>query len=164
MTHPLVAQARKHLGRPYVWGGKGLDLFDAERLVLEPSIWAPEEVFDCSGLVTTCLHELGLRDWRASHSAGTLRDSCAPVKFDALREGDLLFRPRHVAIFVAPGPEGQRHTHATVIEASGGDQSTRSPAAAVKRVPAAMVREHLVSLAPTVFTSAGRLGFFPQGV
>lgn len=167
MTHPLVAEARKALGCPYVWGGKGDKLFDTVGVRLVPSLWLPMEVFDCSGLVTTSLHRLKLCDWRASHSAATLRQACTPVELSAVREGDLLFRPKHVAIVTEPDDLDL----VRVIEASGGDQSTLSPMAAARRTPKAEVREHLIRIdslmanGMRLFQWAGRLtSLFPPHV
>lgn len=39
--------ALEQMGKPYRWGAKGID------------------AYDCSGLVTSCLHRLGGPDWRA---------------------------------------------------------------------------------------------------
>ena len=167
MTHPLVAEARKYVGSPYCWAAKGDKLFDAGSVRLIDSPWLPMECFDCSGLVTTSLHRLGLCDWRASHSAATLRQACTPIEFGAVREGDLLFRPKHVAIVTDPGASGRMQ----VIEASGGDQSTLSPMAAARRTPKAEVREHLtrvdslMSNGMRLFQWAGRLAsLFPPHV
>lgn len=149
MTHPLVAAARAYLGKPYVWGGKRNSLFDLARLKLEPSPWLPVQCFDCSGVVTVSILDLGGPNWLGTHSAGTLRDVCVPVARGAEIEGDLLFRPRHVAIFVRHGRPG----HVVVIEASGGDETTTTPFIAERQ--GAAVKEHEVPA--SYFTSAGRL-------
>ncbi len=151
MTHRLVAQARKHIGSPYVWGGKGHSLFNLEHLNLELSHW-DIAVFDCSGLITVSLWELGFCDWRGSHNAAALQRECEDVDLSRLEQGDLLFRPGHVAIFVSGNGDKAR-----VIEACGGDQSTRSPAAAAKRN--AFVKEHEVSPRGVGLKWPGRLRF-----
>jgi murein DD-endopeptidase len=46
--------ALEQMGKPYRWGAKGIDLFD------------------CSGLVTSCLHRLGGPDWRLTHNTDRL--------------------------------------------------------------------------------------------
>lgn len=150
MIHPLIAEARKYLGAPYVYGARGDRLFDLERLVLEPSHWLPLEVFDCSGVVLVAIYRLGGPDWCGTHNAASLQLDCNRVTLGTCQPGDLLFRPGHVAIFVSPGKDP---AHVVVIEAAGGRSSTRSPAAAAKT--GAHVAEHEVPLSH--FTAAGRL-------
>lgn len=96
---------------PYIWGGKGDQLWTPSGVISNPFA---VEVFDCSGLVTTCLKRAGGPDLRWSHGAKQLREQC-PADGEGIR---LRFYPGHVAILVGPNE---------VIEAAGGDQTTIYP-------------------------------------
>ncbi|WP_375746479.1 C40 family peptidase [Corallococcus interemptor] len=61
---------------PFRWGAKGLRAPGAE-----------PRLFDCSGLVTWCLNEVGGPDWRATHNTDRLWDVCAPVASEAYPSG-----------------------------------------------------------------------------
>lgn len=75
-----VAVAERHLGAPYVWGGRGHGL-------------------DCSGLVQTALDACGIaapRDTdQQAQALGTALDDNAP-----LRRGDIVFFPGHVGLMM----------------------------------------------------------------
>lgn len=119
----FVRSALRHVGAPYLWRGKGLD------------IWTPEGLrsnglgvlaYDCSGLVTSALRDAGGPDWRASHSAQTLFDTLTPAptadRFGVLRfYGASPTAVTHVAIGLGNG---------LVLEAAGGDSHTTSLQAA----------------------------------
>ena len=62
----FIAAAQRHMGRPYVWRGKGAYLWTPRGL--EPHDFT-EPVFDCSGLVTEALLTAGGPDLRATHNA-----------------------------------------------------------------------------------------------
>jgi cell wall-associated NlpC family hydrolase len=87
----VVETARRMLGVRYRHGGR-----------------APEEGFDCSGLVVYSYQRAGVRGlpW----SARALERRATPVTLDALQPGDLLFfrlsgsKASHVAVY-----EGDRH-------------------------------------------------------
>jgi gamma-D-glutamyl-L-lysine dipeptidyl-peptidase len=86
----LVAQARRFLGLPYLWGGTS------------------SFGYDCSGLVYALYDRYGIelpRDAADQQHAGT------PVRLDALRPGDLLF---------FAGPHGHGRVHHVAIYAGGG--------------------------------------------
>ncbi len=86
----LVETAENFLGLPYLWGGTG-----------------PEDGFDCSGLTMAVYRHNGLvlpRSSREQSEAG------APVDFDQLRKGDLVFfaikdgkKVSHVGIYTGDG-------------------------------------------------------------
>jgi len=84
----FIAQARQHLGLPYLWGG----MCD----------WG----LDCSGLVHLSLRRLGLVFPR---DADDQYDACKHVSAPDALPGDLYFfahegkRPHHVGIVTAPG-------------------------------------------------------------
>ena len=84
----FIAQARQHLGLPYLWGG----MCD----------WG----LDCSGLVHLSLRRLGLVFPR---DADDQYDACEHVSAADALPGDLYFfahegkRPHHVGIITAPG-------------------------------------------------------------
>ena len=78
-TADWVSLAERHLGKPYVWGGRG------------------HRGIDCSGLVQVALGRAGLSVPRdtdlQSEGIGT------PIESDAgLKRGDLIFFPGHVGI------------------------------------------------------------------
>lgn len=84
-----VAEARKQLGKPYVWGGSGPDNFD------------------CSGLTAWAWKAAGVR---LSHSAYTQYFETTRVPIDAVQPGDLLFFGKngvesihHNAIYIGGG-------------------------------------------------------------
>lgn len=133
----LIDAARKHLGAPYVWRGKGKSLWTPRGLELHP--WVGQ-VFDCSGLVTVALKAAGGPDLRATHSAQTMFDQF-PIADDFEAAGVLRFYGKsrsqvtHVAICTGRNDRGQ----VTVIEAAGGDETTVTPLVASWR--GAKVRE-----------------------
>ena len=118
------------MGAPYVWRGKGLELWDAAGA--KSHHWG-EPVFDCSGLVTTAIHEAGGPDWRLTHSAQTL--------FDALARAETPRTPRGTfgeLKFYGASPKSVTHVaidlgHGLVLEAAGGDATTTTPAIARAR-------------------------------
>lgn len=83
-----VAEARKHLGKPYVYGGSGPDNFD------------------CSGLTSYAWRAAGVN---MSHSAYTQWFETTRVPVDAVQPGDLLFFGpdvegiHHNAIYIGDG-------------------------------------------------------------
>ncbi len=101
---------------PYVWGGKGNRIWTPKGINPNPF---PHEVFDCSGLITTCLYRAGGPDLRFTHGAKQLREQC-PLLGGGLR---LRFYPGHVALRIADP------VSVTVIEAAGGDHTTLQPTA-----------------------------------
>ncbi|WP_233602184.1 C40 family peptidase [Corallococcus sp. CA047B] len=112
------------MGAPYRWGAKGS----------RPDPHGPR-LFDCSGLVTWCLHQVGGPDWRATHNTDRLWDECRPVeRVEDLQPGDLVLYgrggaatadgrpvtradPDHVMVYVGAG---------VVVGASGGGSTTRT--------------------------------------
>ena len=76
-----VQIAERYLGVPYVWGGAD-----------------PATGFDCSGLVMYVYRQLGID---LLHFSGAQYHEGAPVPFDALAPGDL--------VFFHPGPLGPGH-------------------------------------------------------
>jgi cell wall-associated NlpC family hydrolase len=86
--HPAVAEARRHIGLPYLWSG--ISPFG----------------FDCSGLVLHTWRRMGVVVARDAYAQA---DFASPVELDAVRPGDLYFfarpgrRIHHVGIVVRPG-------------------------------------------------------------
>ncbi|NBD09256.1 C40 family peptidase [Corallococcus silvisoli] len=95
---------------PYRWGAKGQ----------RASPDGPR-IFDCSGLVTWAFHQVGGKDWRATHNTDRLWAECAPVARAAdLLPGDLVLYgragdPDHVMVHMGAG---------VVVGASGGGSKT----------------------------------------
>ena len=87
-VHPAVAEARSHLGLPYLWSG------------LSPL------GFDCSGLVHHTWRGLGVVVARDAYAQA---DFATPVPLESVQPGDLYFfarpgaRIHHVGIVVRPG-------------------------------------------------------------
>lgn len=81
----IVTLARKHIGKPYVYGAAG------------------PNTFDCSGLVSYVYREAGtpFRPWRLSSEQ--IRNVSRPIPRSAARPGDILWWPGHVAIYIGGG-------------------------------------------------------------
>ena len=134
----LIENARRFLGCPYVWKGKGKSLWTPRGLELHP--WVGQ-VFDCSGLVACAIKLSGGPDVRATHSAQTMFDQfevTAGHEPGTLRfYGSSRLQVSHVAICTGRDSSGR----ITVIEAAGGDSRTTTPLIAVQH--GARVREGL---------------------
>jgi len=90
----LIAEAERHLGIPYVWGGS-----------------TPSQGFDCSGFVSYVLRTAGVRDVGRLTAQGLFNIS-TPVSASDVRPGDLVFfhstfssyrTVTHVGIYVGNG-------------------------------------------------------------
>lgn len=88
----LMAEAQKHLGKPYVFGAKGPDSFD------------------CSGFVCYSLRESGVKN--IATNAQGLYNACTPVSRANAQPGDLIFfqgtystpnTVTHVGIYIGNG-------------------------------------------------------------
>ncbi|WP_223786011.1 NlpC/P60 family protein [Myxococcus sp. AS-1-15] len=117
----FVVAVLSQMHEPYRWGGKG-----------ERDSATNQRVFDCSGLVTWALREVGGPDWRYSHNTDVLLAQCLAVpKEEELLPGDLVLYHRkgapldaeHVMVHVGGG---------VVVGASGGGSTTRTLADATK--------------------------------
>lgn len=133
----FLARAAGLEGSPYLWAAKGRRVgWVGGREVL---------AFDCSGLVTHCLLEVGGPDLRAFHNCQRLWDELPPVETPL--PGDLAFYSRT--------PDGRiSHVMVTwgdgrVFGACGGDESTTTLQAASSR--GARVRFRKSHLYRTVF-------------
>lgn len=87
----LIAEAKKYIGMPYVWGGS-----------------TPETSFDCSGYVCWVFNETGLYDLGRTNAQG-IYDACEKISREEAKPGDLIFFQgthevnwpvTHVAIYV----------------------------------------------------------------
>ncbi len=91
----LIAEAKTHLGTPYVWGG-----------------YSPSG-FDCSGFVSYCLTKSGALNTGHLTAAGLI-NRCRIISKAELRPGDLVFfqgtyetaPPSHVGIYIGSGVYG----------------------------------------------------------
>lgn len=90
----LLAEAKKYIGYPYVWGGS-----------------TPETSFDCSGFVCWALNETGLAEVGRTDAQG-LHDLSTEISKEEARPGDLVFfqgtydtpnTVTHVAIYIGNG-------------------------------------------------------------
>ncbi len=141
MTKPMLAELESKFldlvftaaqqRAPYVWGGKG------------DRIWTPEgvrintyvdhvggnligDVFDCAGLITTCLFRAGGPDLRFTHGAKHLRALLPELSIPYESNGLVLrFYPGHVALKLCESAIGP----VAVLEAAGGDSTTLAPTA-----------------------------------
>lgn len=87
----LMAEAKKYIGMPYVWGGS-----------------TPETSFDCSGYVCWVFNQTGLASLGRTNAQG-IYNQCSVVERDEAIPGDLIFFTgtyeanwpvTHVAIYV----------------------------------------------------------------
>ncbi|QSQ19307.1 C40 family peptidase [Pyxidicoccus parkwayensis] len=110
----FLALVLQQMHAPYRWNAKGTrDATTGQRL------------FDCSGLVTWALREVGGPDWRATHNTDRLWAECRPVDFAELLPGDLVLYHR------AGAPEDAEHVMVhvgggVVVGASGGGRATQT--------------------------------------
>lgn len=124
----ILAAARRYVGCPYVWGGKGRELWSPQGIARHA--WVGH-VFDCSGLIGQVARDVGLKDRRATHSAQTWFNEL-PAADDPNARGVLRFYGRgpedvtHVALCA-----GSAGGQVLVIEAAGGNSRTTSPLIAV---------------------------------
>lgn len=138
----MIAAALHYLGAPYVWKGKGDQLWTPAGLVRH-AFGRP--VFDCSGLVTVAILDAGGKDYRATHNAGAMF-RLWPVAADPEARGVLRFYGKgahvsHVAISM-----GRVNGVLEVLEAAGGDQRTVCPQpGACVRVGPELRRDYLGS-------------------
>lgn len=92
-TPEVVDVARSCMGIPYVWGGKGPD------------------VFDCSGLVAWCYGRIGIGIPSYTESEYALALAVGAVlPLSEVEPGDVLYRPGHVGIAAHKG--GLPYIHA----------------------------------------------------
>lgn len=123
----FVQALLRHLGAPYLWGGKGYVKWSATGLVShgfhDGSGTHPLYLVDCSGLITASLKEAGGPDWRATHSAQKLLEACErecpPNQFATLH---FYGRSRSSITHVNASLD-----HGLLIGAMGGDQTTTAP-------------------------------------
>lgn len=129
LEEKFVDEALSQLGCPYVWGGKGYLIHNGytlkpHKFTTNDEIAKPLRVYDCSGLVTHSLwvasnHKI---DLRATHSAKAIFDTFPVTSID--EDGCLLLYPGHVAICLGRG---------RVVDAQGGDETTKTPLDALMR-------------------------------
>lgn len=131
----FVDAALSYNGCPYIWRGKGRFVTDkvTGQLVQSPFVHVTPYVFDCSGLVTHCLWEVGFDDLRATEYTLSLfkktpscrREDFASLWFFGQDDNSI----SHVAIHIGNN---------ILVQASGGTSATNSLEAA--RQNNAMVR------------------------
>lgn len=84
---PIIKEAYKYLGIPYLWGGTD-----------------PNTGLDCSGLTQLCYHNLGYEITRTTYTQ-VKEGVDVPVDLNSLKPGDLIFfgdsnSPHHVALYI----------------------------------------------------------------
>ena len=77
----ILQAALSAVGKPYAYGGNGPDSFD------------------CSGFVNYCYKAAGLTLPRTSSEIGAM----ANITEDAMKPGDMMWKPGHVAIYLGDG-------------------------------------------------------------
>ena len=88
----LIAEASKHLGKPYVWGAKG------------------PNAFDCSGFIYYCLRQVGVNQSYLTSSGWRNPGRYQRISnFNSIQAGDIVVVSGHVGIAAGGG---------TVIDAS----------------------------------------------
>ena len=115
-----------------------------------------KNVYDCSGLVTSCLKEAtnGRIDRRAQWNAQKLLNNCAMV--DKPLPGDLCFYgPSHAMVTHVMIYTGTKYKEGQVFGASGGDSTVTSPEKAAAKE--ASVRFHRTPKYRKDFLGYGRL-------
>lgn len=126
LEETFVEIAASYIGCPYIWQGKGDQIWTPQGLV--KNTFPNKLVFDCSGLITFALDKLnrisnlGLPNMIGTHSSRTIFDTFPITK--TYECGTLLLYPKHVAIDLGRG---------FVLDASGGDETTTSPIEALRR-------------------------------
>jgi hypothetical protein len=112
--------------------------------------------YDCSGLVTASLFEVGICDWRATYNAQRLADNSNFIDRVDMKPGDLVFygadgsRISHVMVYL-----GRYHQNAPIFGASGGWSKTLTPEIAEKQ--GAKVRGYKTIDYRQDFVACGRL-------
>lgn len=100
----LLLLARGYVGAPYQWGGRGEFKWTKQHGLVERPVTEPWR-FDCSGFVTTLIHEAGGPDLR-DHTASMLWDATkARVSTDASKGTFLVFY----------GPHSGRYQHVSHV-------------------------------------------------
>lgn len=116
----FLEAAASRVGAPYIWAGKGGYRIDAQGLTVPLSPFG----YDCSGLVTSSLHEAGYNDHRNNWNAQAMFDQLGQALTPrmpclAFFGGDAK-SIHHVCICLEEFIDGW------VLEAAGGDQTTLS--------------------------------------
>ena len=117
VRHEVIEQARRHLGMPYLWGGRSLH--DPTRVVGVTGV-------DCSGLVNWSFRQVGIIVPRDAHEQFMKARKLEPGE---MREGDLIFLARsdhpdrivHVAFYAGGGrileaPQSGESVHEINVE------------------------------------------------
>jgi cell wall-associated NlpC family hydrolase len=113
--HTFLAFALTHQGRPYIYGAKGPD------------------AFDCSGLITYVLWQLGAADWRfQGGSAAHLWDKLPAYEVPELAQGGVADAPAGTLAFYESPAHKVEHVmlcvgDGRVYGATGGGKGTTTP-------------------------------------
>lgn len=144
----VVELAKSQIGAPYIWRGKGDQLWAAPKPLPNPF---GRNVFDCSGLVTWAIEQAGGPDMRFFDNAQTMFDHLRPVTFgvDAIPESSYPF-----LAFFGQGPKNVSHigirTNEGLIESAGGGgncttlEIAKRLGACVRLTPPGKIRRDLV--------------------
>lgn len=126
----VIAAAQRYAGCPYVWRGKGRELWSPKGLARHEWIG---HVFDCSGLIGQAIKDAGGPDLRATHSAQSYFDHFPVAELADARGvlrlyGESPERVTHVALCL-----GLTGGQVIVIEAAGGGHRTINPMIAAEQ-------------------------------
>ncbi len=118
----VFSQAHRRLGAPYLWAAKG-DWCVRGGLIVPTADLGAVWACDCSGLITTSIHNAGGPDLRGLWGSEKMRvELPEPASDETLL---ILCYPGHVAL----GLGGTAYT----LEAAGGDATTLTVPDALKR-------------------------------
>lgn len=138
-TQLFIEAMLAEVGAPYVWGGKGTHIFDATHgLVNSPYFNVEKEqdrlkVFDCSGLVTWGLMRAAGKDKRGAWSSSVMADTLENLHGDTEKPHLRYYGKGRNAITHIACAIHRLDGRWLMVEAAGGDSSTRTPLDAMER-------------------------------
>lgn len=131
-TQLFIEACLNEVGAPYIWGGKGTHLFDANHgLFPSPYFNVKKEqdrlkVFDCSGLVTWAMMRASGKDKRGQWSSSIMADGLENLHGDPKKPHLKFYGKGRNAITHVAVALHRLDGRWLVVEASGGDGGTRT--------------------------------------